>query len=78
MLIEVFGSGCVKCETLVRHARHAAEQAGVSHEIRKITDYAAMAERGVLSTPALAIDGVLRSQGRVLASSEILELLKGS
>jgi small redox-active disulfide protein 2 len=78
MLIEVFGPGCAKCETLIRHARHAAEQTGEVHEIRKVSDYAAMAERGILSTPALAIDGVIKSQGRVLESAEILDFLKGN
>jgi len=76
MLIEVFGSGCARCETLLKHAEQALEQLGGEHQIVKVSDYAIMAQRGILSTPALAIDGVVRSQGRVLASGEILELLK--
>ncbi len=77
MLIEVFGPGCAKCETLLKHANHAAEQSGADHQVIKISDYAVMAARGVLSTPALAIDGHLKSQGKVLSSVEILALLKG-
>lgn len=77
MLIEVFGPGCAKCETLLKHARQAAEQSGAAHEVIKVSDYAAMAQRGILGTPALAIDGVVKSQGKVLASAEILDLLKG-
>jgi len=42
----------------------------------KISDYAAMAARGVLSTPALAVDGELKSQGRVLAAADIQAFLK--
>lgn len=76
MLIEVFGPGCAKCETLLKHAKHAAEQAGGQHEVVKVSDYAAMAARGILSTPALAVDGLLRFQGRVASSDEILSLLK--
>jgi len=76
MLIEVFGPGCAKCETLLKHTKHAVEQSGGDHEVVKISDYAAMAQRGILSTPALAIDGVVKSQGKVLASAEILELLQ--
>lgn len=77
MLIEVFGPGCAKCETLLKHAQHAAELSGREVEVVKVSDYAAMAQRGILSTPALAIDGVVKSQGRVLSSDEIALLMKG-
>ena len=77
MLIEIFGSGCAKCETLAKHAKHAAEQFGGDHAVVKVTDYAAMAARGIMSTPALAVDGQLKVQGKVASSAEILEALKG-
>lgn len=77
MLIEVFGPGCIKCETLVKHARHAVEQSGGDHQVVKISDYPTMAARGILSTPALAIDGQLKFQGRVASSADILAMLKG-
>ncbi|MBK8727630.1 MAG: TM0996/MTH895 family glutaredoxin-like protein [Holophagaceae bacterium] len=77
MLIEVFGPGCAKCQTLERHARHAAEQAGGDHQVVKVSDHAVMAARGILSTPALAVDGHLKFQGRVASSDEIAALLKG-
>ena len=76
MLIEVFGPGCAKCETLLKHTKLAVEQAGGDHQVVKISDYAAMAARGILSTPALAIDGQLKFQGKVASSAEILDLLK--
>lgn len=76
MLIEVFGPGCMKCQTLEQHAREAAEQSGGDHQVVKISDYAAMTSRGVLSTPALALDGRIKFQGRVASASEILALLK--
>lgn len=77
MLIEVFGPGCAKCETLLKHAKHAVEQSGVSHEVVKVSDYAVMAARGILSTPALAVDGQLKFQGKVASSEEILATLQG-
>jgi small redox-active disulfide protein 2 len=76
MLIEVFGPGCAKCETLLKHARNAVEQSGGDHQVVKVSDYAAMAARGILGTPALAVDGHLKFQGRVASSAEILVLLK--
>ena len=76
MLIEVFGPGCAKCETLLKHAQHAVEQSGGDHKVVKVSDDAVMTQRGVLSTPALAIDGVVKSQGKVLGSAEILALMQ--
>ena len=76
MLIEVFGPGCAKCETLLKHTRHAVEQSGGEHQVVKVSDYATMAIRGILSTPALAIDGQLKFQGKVASSEEILGMLK--
>jgi small redox-active disulfide protein 2 len=76
MLIEVFGPGCARCEALLKNAKAAAEQGGPGLEVVKIADYAVMAARGILSTPALAIDGQLKFQGKVASSAEILELLR--
>jgi small redox-active disulfide protein 2 len=76
MLIEIFGPGCAKCETLLKHAHNAVEQAGSDHQVVKISDYAVMAGRGILSTPALAIDGQLKFQGKVPSAAEILALLQ--
>jgi len=76
MLIEVFGPGCAKCETLLRNAQAAAEQSGGDHAVVKIHDYPAMAARGILSTPALALDGELKFQGKVATADEILALIR--
>ena len=76
MLIEVFGSGCARCQTLEKNAQQALAQLGGEHAVVKVSDYAAMAARGILSTPALALDGQLRFQGKVASAAEILELLK--
>lgn len=76
MLIEVFGPGCAKCQTLEKHAKEAVEKSGGNHQVVKVSDYAAMAARGILSTPALAVDGQLKFQGKVASSDEILALIK--
>jgi len=77
MLIEVFGPGCAKCQTMEKHAKEAVAKSGGEHQVVKISDYAAMASRGILSTPALALDGQIKFQGRVASSDEILALIKG-
>jgi small redox-active disulfide protein 2 len=76
MLIEVFGTGCAKCKQLEQHAHQAIERSGGNHQVVKVSDYAAMTVRGVLSTPALAVDGQIKIQGRVASPEDILALLQ--
>jgi arsenate reductase len=76
MLIEVFGPGCKRCETLASNARQALARIGGEHEVVKVSDYAAMAARGILSTPALAVDGQVKLQGKVASPEEIAALLR--
>lgn len=73
--IEIFGSGCKKCQTLERNAVEAAEELGIEYEVHKVKDVNEMTERGVMFTPALAIDGEVKSSGRVLPAGKIKELL---
>jgi len=75
-LIEVLGPGCANCQRLERVAGEAATVAGVTAEIRHITDYAEIAQRGVMSTPGLVIDGVVRSYGRVPSVDEVAGWLR--
>ncbi len=77
MRIEVLGPGCKNCENLEKAAKEALDDLGVDATVGKVTDYGEIAGRGVMSTPALAIDGKVVSTGRVLSVSEITELLAG-
>lgn len=69
--IEVFGTGCPKCQATVRNAQQAAAELGVEAEIVKVDDLRAIASRGVLLTPAVAIDGKVVISGRVATVPEI-------
>jgi len=71
MKIQVLGTGCAKCKTLEANAREAVAKTGVDAEIVKITDVEKIIEMGVMSTPALAIDGEIRSVGKVLSVDQI-------
>ena len=73
--IEVLGSGCANCKALEANAREAVAMAGVAAEFVKVTDYAEIASRGVMSTPGLVIDGQIRSTGRVPSAGDIAEWL---
>ena len=76
MKIQIVGSGCAKCKTLEANAREAVAKTGVDAEIIKITDVVQIAQMGVMSTPALAIDGEIRSVGKVLSVDQIAAQLK--
>ena len=73
--IEVLGSGCADCRQLELNAREAVTMAGVEAEVVKVTDYAGIAARGLVSTPGLVIDGELKSSGRIPAPGDIAEWL---
>lgn len=76
MIIKILGSGCKKCIALGENAKAAADAAGISAEIVKVTDYAQIAAYGVMSTPALVIDDKVVSTGKVLSVSEVAEKLR--
>lgn len=75
MKIEVLGPGCIRCQTLASNARTAVEDMGLKCEIIKVTNITEIADRGVLITPALAIDGELKTVGKVASIPEIQALL---
>ncbi len=74
--VKVLGGGCAKCKSLAQAARAALQELGRAPDVDYITDYAAIAAYGVLSTPALVVDGKVVSCGRVLSAAEIVELLQ--
>lgn len=74
-LVQVLGPGCPKCEKLKKNAEEAAKTAGVEAMVEKITDIGQITAFGVMMTPALAIDGEVKSVGKVLSPEEIQKLL---
>lgn len=74
--VEVLGSGCAKCNQLEANTRTALAQLGIDAQIGHVTDFALIAAYGVMSTPALVINGTVVSTGRVLTVEEAAELLQ--
>ena len=66
MDIKIFGSGCAKCVKLAENAEAAVRELGLDYSVKKVTDLAAIVDAGVLTTPALVIDGEVKSSGKVL------------
>ena len=75
MKIEILGTGCPKCTTLAANADKAAKNLGVQYELCKVTQLTDIMKRGVMMTPALAINGEVKSVGKVLSEAEITSLL---
>ncbi len=75
MKIQILGTGCAKCMKLTENAERAARESGVNFEIEKVTDINRIMDFGVMITPSLAVDGVVKSVGKVLSVEEIKKLL---
>ncbi|HNQ34634.1 MAG TPA: thioredoxin family protein [bacterium] len=76
MKVEILGLGCPKCKLLTANAESAARELGLELEIVKVTDIRKISEYGVMMTPALVVDGVVRSAGKVLPVEAIKKLLR--
>jgi small redox-active disulfide protein 2 len=74
MLIEILGSGCPKCLETERRARQAVKLAGIEADVAHVTDVRTIAERGVLATPAVAIDGAVKLSGTLPSVPELVTL----
>jgi len=73
--IEILGSGCANCKRLEENARMAVAKTGKKAEILKVTDFSKIAAYGVMSTPALVIDGKIKAEGRIPSVEEIIKML---
>lgn len=74
--IEILGTGCPSCQATMSNAQAAVSQAGIQAELVKVYDIAEIAARGVMMTPALAVDGEVGIAGKVPTVNEIKELLE--
>lgn len=73
--IQILGTGCPKCKALTENAEKAVKDLGVDCQIEKVTNINDILSFGVMMTPALAIDGEVKSTGKILTSDEIKKLL---
>lgn len=74
--VEILGSGCKKCNQLEDNARRAIASLGIEAQIIHVTDQMEIVKRGVLSTPALAVNGKVVSKGQVISPQQIQQLLQ--
>jgi small redox-active disulfide protein 2 len=75
MKIEVLGSGCAKCTQLYDNVKKALELAGKAAEVVKVQDMPTIMKYGVMSTPALVINGKVKFSGKLASPDEIRGML---
>jgi small redox-active disulfide protein 2 len=75
MLIQVLGTGCAKCTKLAEQVDEAAKKAGIDYTLEKVTDINKIVALGVMTTPALLVDGKLKCSGNVPSVEQLVKML---
>ncbi len=76
MKIEILGTGCAKCRALEANTKEALTKIGGFHDVKKVEDIMEIMKYNVVSTPALVVDGTVKSTGKLLSVDEIIEILQ--
>ena len=75
MEVKVLGGGCKNCHALERNTKEALQELNIDTEVIKVTEMADILKHGVMSTPALVIDGKIAASGRVMNKKEIVQYI---
>jgi small redox-active disulfide protein 2 len=78
MKVQILGSGCSKCKTLEERVRQLVAKHQLNVDVEKVTDLKEMVKYGIMMTPGLVIDGVLKSVGSIPKDTQLLEWMKGT
>jgi small redox-active disulfide protein 2 len=73
--LQILGTGCPKCKKLAEVSEQAAQALGIEFQIEKVTDINEIMKFGVMMTPALAVDGVVKVAGKVPSVDEIKKMI---
>ena len=76
--VKILGSGCAKCNQLEAHTLEALKALGMDTTVDHVTDFAQIAAYGVMTTPALMVDGKVVSLGKVLTVDEVMALVQNA
>lgn len=76
LTIKVLGSGCAKCNALEEATKEALKELSMDIKIDHVTDFSQIASYGVMSTPALVVNGKVVSMGKVLKKDDVIKILK--
>lgn len=78
MKLEILGTGCPNCKALEEVTKQAVAKIGANCEISKVEDVVEIMKYQVMSTPALVIDGKVKSAGKLLSVEEVISLIQGT
>jgi small redox-active disulfide protein 2 len=73
--LQILGTGCPKCKKLAEETEKAAKALGIEYELVKVTDMQEILNFGIMTTPGLAVDGVVKVVGRIPKPDEIKQIL---
>lgn len=73
--IQVLGTGCAKCNMLADNVKKIADSMGIEYQLEKVEDITKIMEFGVMMTPVLVVDGVVKASGKVPKDDEIKEMI---
>ena len=73
--LQILGTGCAKCNKLTELTKEAADKSGIEYELEKVSDIKEIMKFGVMTTPALVVNGEVKVAGRVPAVDEIQKLI---
>lgn len=76
MDVKVLGTGCPKCLELEKRVKTVAEKNNVEIQLEKVTDLQKIMFYGIMMTPGLVVNGVVKSAGKLPGESEILAWLQ--
>ncbi len=76
MKIQILGTGCAKCNALTMTTEQAAQSLGLQYELEKVTDLQRIMSFGVMTTPALVVDGKVKVVGKVPNLEELKTMLQ--
>jgi len=75
MKIQIYGTGCKKCRDLYDNASTAVAESGITAEVVKVEDIQQITDAGVFFTPAIAVDGEVKSSGKLLSVEDIKKII---
>ncbi|RMF97796.1 MAG: thioredoxin family protein [Candidatus Schekmanbacteria bacterium] len=73
--IKILGTGCARCRQMEANAKAAAKEVGIDYELEKVTDLHDIISAGVMTTPALIVDGEVKVAGKVPSIEEMKKIL---
>lgn len=76
MEIKVLGPGCAKCQQTEKMVKEAVAEAGIAADVEKVTDVMKIAGYGVFGTPAVVVDGEVKSVGKIPKKEDVMAWIK--